>query len=304
MTAPHTHAGEPPKIATAGILVRGDGQMLLTHHALGPFAGAWTMPFVGVANQETAEDALARLLREMLGVEPGPFEFLDTLYLEGDEGERFVLNAFTCVDWQGEPTLRGGLYDRAVWAPPSEAGTLELVPEVRDWLLASSAAEGRPTAPTFDAAALERALADARGGVLAAFDVLAVSQRQTPLDGGWSPLDVMAHVADVEAYYVNEARRCLTEPGRAFRRFNDKQWADQHHSRPREAEVAVRARMQTVRGVTLAWLREAGVTLDAYLEHETRGLGQIGERIQGIASHDRTHIGQLQKMAGGSPEGS
>ena len=133
---------EAPRLASGGILVRGDGQMLLTHHALGPFAGRWSMPLVGVAAHETAEDALARLLREMLGVEPGPFEFLDTIYLEGDEGERFVLNAFTCVGWQGEPALRGGLYDRAVWAPPLEADALDLLPEVRAWIAASSAEAG------------------------------------------------------------------------------------------------------------------------------------------------------------------
>jgi len=40
------------------------------------------------------------------------------------------------------------------------------------------------------------------------------------------------------------------------------------------------------------------------VEHETRGLGQIGERIQGIASHDRTHIEQLDKMADAATRGS
>lgn len=298
------HAGDPPQLASAGILVRADGQMLLTRHALGPFAGHWSMPLVGVADNETAEDALARLMRLMLGVEPGPFEFLDTIYLEGDEGERFVLNAFTCVDWTGEPKLRGGLYSEAVWAPPTEAHTLDLLPEVRDWIAASAAEAGGVVAPSFDAAALERELTEARGGVLAAFDAIPAARRHDDLDGGWSAMDVLAHVADVEAYYLGEARRCLSEPGRAFRRFNDKQWSDAAHLRPREDEASVRARVQAVRGATLAWLRQAGALLDAYVEHETRGLGQIGERIQGIAGHDRTHIGQLQKMAGSPPAGA
>ncbi len=299
-TTDKPHAGDPPRLATAGVLVRGDGQMLLTKHALGPFTGHWSMPLVGVADNETAEDALARLMRLMLGVEPGPFEFLDTIYLEGDEGERFILNTFTCVDWAGEPKLRGGLYSEAVWAPPTEAHALDLLPEVRDWLAASSAAAGTPVAPTFDAATLERELIDARGGVLAAFDAIAAARRHDDLDGGWSPLDVLSHVADVEAYYLGEAKRCLTEPARTFRRFNDKQWADNAHLRPAEDETTIRARMQAVRGATIGWLREAGTLLDAYIEHETRGLGQIGERIQGMASHDRTHIEQLNKMAQGS----
>ena len=129
-----TPTNAAPRLASAGILVRGDGQMLLTHHALGPFAGRWSMPLVGVTDNETAEDALSRMLREMLRIEPGPFEFLDTLYLAAGEDERFVVNAFTCASWSGEPSLRGGLYDQAVWARPSEAGALDLLPEVRDWI--------------------------------------------------------------------------------------------------------------------------------------------------------------------------
>ena len=116
---------------------------------------------------------------------------------------------------------------------------------------------------------------------------------------------MLSHVADVEAYYLGETKRCLAEPGRTFRRFNDKQWADNAHLRPAEDETTIRARMQAVRGATLAWLRAAAEdTLNAYLEHETRGLGQVGERIQGITSHDRTHIEQLNKMAGQPPKGS
>ncbi|MGE3855385.1 MAG: NUDIX domain-containing protein [Dehalococcoidia bacterium] len=298
------HAGDPPRLATGGILVRADGHMLLTKHALGPFTGHWSMPLVGVADDETAEDALARLMRLMLGVEPGPFEFLDTLYLEGDEGERFILNAFTCVDWTGEPKLRGGLYSEAVWAPPAEAGAVDLLPEVRDWIAASMAEAGSLATPAFDAATLERELSEARGGILAAFDAVPAARRHDDLDGGWSALDVLSHVADVEAYYLGEARRCLAEPGRVFRRFNDKQWSDTAHLRPREDEASVRARVQAVRAATVAWLREAGTLLDAYLEHETRGLGQVGERLQGIASHDRTHIEQLQKMSGRAAGGA
>ena len=116
---------------------------------------------------------------------------------------------------------------------------------------------------------------------------------------------MLSHVADVEAYYLGETKRCLDEPGRTFRRFNDKQWADNVHLRPVEDEATVRARVQAVRGTTLAWLRAADeTTLNAYLERETRGLGQVGERIQGITSHDRTHIEQLTKMAGQPPKDS
>ena len=197
------------------------------------------------------------------------------------------------------------LYSEAVWAPPREAHSLDLLPGVRDWLAKSTAEAAAPAAASFDAAVIERDLAEARGGILAAFDAIPAGRRHDDLDGGWSPMDVLAHVADVEAYYFNETRRCLLEPGRTFRRFNDKQWADTMHLRGREDEATVRARTQTVRGGTLAWLRAASEgTLAAYLEHETAGLVQVGTRLQGIARHDRTHIEQLEKMAAAAARGN
>ena len=278
--------------------MRSDGQMLLTKHAIGPFAGHWSMPLVGVADNETAEDALARMLRELLGVQPGPVDFLDTIYLEGGGGERFVLNAFTCVDWTGEPKLRGGLYDEAVWAPPAEAGTLDLVAEVREWIAASMAADGVPAMPEYDRANIERTIAEARGELIAAYDAVPAATRRTTRADAWSPIDVLAHASDVETYFLGEARRCLGEPGRTWRTFNDVQWADMHHLRPAEDEATLRARLQTVRGTTLDWLRTTSDdTLAAYVNHETRGLVQIGGRLEALATHDRAHAGQLKNMA-------
>ena len=128
-----------PMLASAGVLLRGDGQMLLVRHAAGPFAGRWSMPLVAVAPSETAQDALERLLRGVLRVRPGPLEFLDTFELAGeiaDGADRLVVNAFSCLEWAGEATLAAGPYDDAAWAPPGEASTLDLLPEVRDWIAA------------------------------------------------------------------------------------------------------------------------------------------------------------------------
>ena len=76
-----------PQLASLALMVRDDAKSLFVRHAAGPFAGLWTLPFVGVADVETAEDALERLLREYLNVQPGPYEFLDTVYLTAVDGE-------------------------------------------------------------------------------------------------------------------------------------------------------------------------------------------------------------------------
>ena len=128
-----------PLVASGGVLLRDDGQMLLVRHAQGPFAGRWSMPLVAVAPSETAEDALARLLRGVLRVRPGPFAFLDTIEIAGEitsGGERLIVNVFSCLEWGGEAGLGAGPYDDAAWAFPGDASTLDLLPEVRDWIAA------------------------------------------------------------------------------------------------------------------------------------------------------------------------
>jgi len=282
------------------VMVRQDRKVLFVRHARGPFGGRWSLPLLGVADVETAEDALERLMRQMLHVEPGPYEFLDTLYLTGAGGERFIVNGFTCIDWQGEPRFPAEVFDDAIWAPPSEAAGLDLLPEMGDWLNTTFAGEGgTPEAVTYDAEVLLATLAEARGEFLAAFDAIPVALRSAALDeGGWSALDVLAHSSDVEAYYHSEVVRCLDEPGRAWRAFNNDQWYDLHRRRPAEDEATLRARLEAVRAETRTWLTyQPPEALGTYLDHPERGVVQVGGRIEKIAGHDRAHVGQLRQMA-------
>lgn len=287
---------ETPTLASAGILVRADGQMLLAKHAAGPFAGRWSMPLVGVAPSETAEEALGRMLRDVLHVQPGPVEFLDTIAAEGSDGSHFVLNAFTCIDWQGEPALgrAPGPYAEAVWARPVEVGVLDLVPEVRDWIAASAAATGRPATRTFGATGIGRALSDARGDLIAAYDAIPVAARREHFDGVIA-LDLLAQAADEEVYALNETRRCLDVPGRIWRPFNEAQWGDLVAPRADDSEGAVRARLQAARGATHAWLTATNAdALGAWVNHETRGLVQAGACIEAIGERDREAAARLR----------
>ena len=281
-------------------MVRDDHKSLFVRHAAGPFAGMWTLPFVGVADEETAEDAIERLLREYLNVEPGPYEFLDTVYLTASTDERFIANAFTCIDWQGDAMFPASLFDDALWAAPADMNGLDLMPELRDWL--ATVFQGEPSEPALAAYEGEDILAqlsDARGDFLAAFDAIPAHLRAEPLDeAGWSPLDVLAHAVDVEAYYRNEVRRCVEEPGRTWRQFNDDEWKDIHALRPREDESGIRDRMDAVRTETRTWIQyQPPETLNAYANHPERGVVQIGDRLVKMADHDREHAGQLRMMA-------
>jgi ADP-ribose pyrophosphatase YjhB (NUDIX family) len=287
------------QLATIAVMVREDGKVLLVRHPIGPFAGKWSMPLIGVADHETAEVALERMFRDMMHIEPGPFEFLDTLYLAGSGGERFIGNAFTCVDWTGDLRFSREVFDDAIWVRANAPGGIDLLPEVREFLATAFTEDsGVVAAVQYDALSLTAELAGAREQLIAAFDAFPVEMRAEVLDeGGWSPLDAIAHAADAEAYYIAELRRCMDEPGRVWISFNGGQWGDMHRLRPVEDEAAVRERLVQVRSETESWLRWTGPdVLQAWVNHPERGVVQAGSRVAKVAAHDREHTEQIRRM--------
>lgn len=290
-----------PRLLSGAMLVREDGLVLLVQHPqASPFAGKWSMPLTGVPDHETAEDALERMLRDSLHVEPGEYDFLDTIYASAvTNGERFIVNAFTCIGWAGEPRFGSEAYADAVWVSPGAPGALDLLPEVRDWLKTAFEEETGAIVPReYDSEMLIAGLASARGDLIAAFDAVPTHVRSTPDASGWSLLDVLAHVSDVEAYYRNEARRCLEGFGQKWRSFNEAQWEDAFRLRPAEDEHALRDRLSAVSGETRAYLGSTPRdVLAVYLDHPERGVVQVGDRFEKLAGHYRDHAAQIRGMA-------
>ena len=286
----------PPTIVSAALLVRDDGQVLLVRYADEHvhFGGLWSLPMQAVTDEETADDALERVLRERLHVQREAFEFTDTLYFATAAGGRYIVNLFTCTRWGGVPRFAEQHYVDAAWVEPGRHAALALVPELGSWLDASLA--GPPA--TSDPAAVAVALGEARSKLLAAYDAIAEPARTRRLDGAWTPLDVLAHAGSVEAYYAAEARRLLDVPGHTWRLFNTGQWEDDHRSREPEPESAVRARLERLRARTRAWLETLSADdLERYGNHPERGVVTVGERVDQIAWHDREHASQLRAMA-------
>lgn len=285
-----------PQITAAALLVRDDGRVLLVQHppAHAQFPGLWSLPMQAVPDGEVMEDAVERLLREVLHVAPGPFEFTETVYVAAAGGERYIVNVFTCSVWEGEPRYSDDRYADAAWANPAAPGGLDIVPDLRAWLTGAFSAAGERGEA--DAQSIAAGLAESRRELLAAYQSIAEPLREQPLDGSWSPLDLLVHVAAVEAYYGAETRRLLT-PGHTWRPFNDTQWEDDYRSRAPETEASALARLGAMRARTDAWL--AGLTPDelgTYGNHAERGVVTIAERLDKIAGHERAHAGQLRTM--------
>ena len=290
-----------PRLLSGAMMVRDDGLVLLVQHPpASPFAGKWSMPLTGVPDHETAEGALERMLRDTLHVEPGSYDFLDTIYVNAlSGGERFIVNAFTCIDWTGEPRFDAEAYADAAWASPGAPGALDLLTEVRDWLKTAFEEETGAIVPReYDRDTLLADLASARGDFIAAFDAVPPHLRTHADASGWSPLDVMAHASDVEAYYRNEVRRCVEGLGQRWRLFNEAQWEDAFRLRPAEDERTLRDRLARMSGETRASIAGASPQwLATYIDHPERGVVQVGDRIEKIAGHYHTHADQIRQMA-------
>ncbi len=288
-----------PEIAAAALLVREDGRVLLVQHheTHAEFGGHWSLPMHTVREEEVAEEALERLLREVLHVQPGPYEFAETVYVSSEGGANYIVNVFTCVEWGGDPRYADRLYSDAAWAHPGSPGALAVQPDVRAFL--SQAFEGEAASDGAGGAssdALEDALTSSRLELIYAYNSIPERWRTAALEDGWSPLDVLAHAASVEAYYLHEALRLLN-PGHTWRAFNSEQWEADYRTRPPEDASSARARLEDVRSTTVAWLASATPEqLATFGNHPERGVTTIADRIEKIARHEREHVDQLGRM--------
>ncbi|MYI82063.1 MAG: NUDIX domain-containing protein [Chloroflexi bacterium] len=289
---------DKPLVASAA-LRRSDGRVLLVRHAREERSGAgsrWTLPSEPVADDETAEQALARLLADRLRLSPDRREFNDSLALPAA-----IANVFVCSSWRGDPQYAPADFLDAAWAPPGTAPGIDLVEGVREWLRGLPA-DASALPKSADSEGLTAELITARDALRAAYLALDEPWRDVSLDGEWAPVDLLTHCATVEAYYASEARELIETPGHTWRPFNPAQGEAERAGRARPAnDRAELERLDALRAETLTWLETLDQdALDAYGDHADRGAVRVGDRIARIAAHDRAHTQQLEKMLAAS----
>lgn len=97
-----SQAERPITEVAVGVLVAPDGQFLLTSRPAGKvYAGYWEFPGGKVESGENVEQALARELREELGISIGPAQPWKTLVMDYPHA-RVRLNFCKVFSWQGE----------------------------------------------------------------------------------------------------------------------------------------------------------------------------------------------------------
>jgi len=120
VTLPPLNPNRPMLLVAAAVLIDGEGRVLLAQRPAGKsMAGLWEFPGGKVNAGELPEAALARELREELGIETSvgcllPLTFASHAY----ENFHLLMPLFACRVWQGTPMPREG--QKLVWAHKNE----------------------------------------------------------------------------------------------------------------------------------------------------------------------------------------
>ena len=144
-------------------------------------------------------------------------------------------------------------------------------------------------------------LRNARSDLLASVqDVSPDDLRRRPSEGEWSIIELLAHLPDVDRYYLSQAQKLRDAPGHTFVYFDEEAWAaenaDAIDREPRDVKLAMAAAHDEV----VRWARSLTPDeLDRAGGHPRRGSISVREMLERIANHDRRHTEQVLEIRRG-----
>jgi SAM-dependent methyltransferase/ADP-ribose pyrophosphatase YjhB (NUDIX family) len=121
-----------PQLTSAALFER-DGRALVAHRRMPPFAGQWVLPLVAVREDEAAEDALRRHLREQFDLASAHEAFVETVYIvDPDDQAQYVANIFRVPLLADRMRFNAaGDYDDARWLAAGELADLWMPADLR-----------------------------------------------------------------------------------------------------------------------------------------------------------------------------
>jgi uncharacterized damage-inducible protein DinB len=140
-------------------------------------------------------------------------------------------------------------------------------------------------------------LRNARSELLTACQNVSDEDLRRRPDGGWAIIELLAHLPDVDRYYLSEAQNLRDVPGHTFVYFDEDGWARDNADAIDRDPRAVRRSMAVAHDEVVRWTRAlTPEELDRAGGHPRRGSITVREMIERIANHDRTHTKELSAI--------
>ena len=141
-------------------------------------------------------------------------------------------------------------------------------------------------------------LRNARSELLTACqDVSDADLRRRPEEAGWAIIELLAHLPDVDRYYLSQAQSLRDVPGHSFVYFDEEAWAREHADAIEQDAKGVKLAMALAHEEVVRWTRSlTPEELDRAGGHPRRESISVREMIQRIANHDRSHTEQVRAI--------
>ena len=118
-----------------------------------------------------------------------------------------------------------------------------------------------------------------------------------PMRGKWSIKEIVSHLADTELVYGYRYRRTIAEPGASLGEFDQEIWAKELLYR-RQPLDAMEGAFSALRKQNLILLKL--VSKDVWSQHASHpeyGTISLREMVTHMATHDKTHLSQIERLA-------
>ena len=139
-------------------------------------------------------------------------------------------------------------------------------------------------------------LRNARSELLTACqDVSDAELRPRPSEGEWAIIEVLAHIPDVDRYYLSQAQRIRDVPGHTFVYFDEEGWQRANADAIGRDARAVKLAMAVAHEEVVRWARSlTAEELERAGDHPRRGSITVREMLERIANHDRSHTERVR----------
>ncbi len=145
---------------------------------------------------------------------------------------------------------------------------------------------------------LRAALRAARKKLLAAAGSLSDDDlRHRPSDDGWSAVEILAHLIDVDRHWLRQALAIAAGPAHVFEHFDDNRWKQENtgvrHHRPSVVHSQLQAShaevIATIAALTDEELGRSGI-------HPRGHVYTVGDVFGRYDDHDEAHARQLHEI--------